>query len=243
MNTAFVIQSGLLVLGSVLFIVLPLRSHARLVTARGEAPPAWRQAAAVLAISMAAAAAGLYLLLGNLDVWRQDPADNVVAVSGAQPPAQAASQVTQAQIEAMVARLAQRLQTQPDDADGWHMLARSYENLGRFDQAVLAYRKLLALRPDDPDLLTDFAVTLGMSKDQTLVGEPEQVIEQALRLKPDHVQALALSGSAAFEKHDYDKAIKQWRHLLSLVPPGDEVRTTIERNVAKAEALKKRDAQ
>lgn len=141
----------------------------------------------------------------------------------------------------MVNRLTTRLQTQPDDAAGWRMLARSYETLGRFDEAVQAYQRLLALQQPDADLLTDYAVTLGMSQGRTLVGAPEAVIQQALSLNPRHVQALALAGSASFEKRDYQGAIATWRRLLSLVPPGDEVRASIEANIRKAEALAAKD--
>jgi len=148
--------------------------------------------------------------------------------------------MTPAQIEGMVARLAQRLQAQPDDVAGWRMLVRSYETLGRYPQAVDAWRRLLALTPDDPDMLTDYAVTLGMSQGQTLAGEPEAAINQALSLNPRHVQALALSGSAAFERADYPRAIAQWRLILENVPPDAEVRASIEGQIAKAQALAER---
>lgn len=117
------------------------------------------------------------------------------------------------------------------------MLAKSYETLGRFDDAVKAYKKVLTLEAPDPDLLTDYAVTLGMSKGQTLAGEPEVLIDEALKIDPNHVQALALSGSAAFEAGDYKRAVAQWQKLLSLVPADAEVRAGIERNVEKAQAL------
>jgi cytochrome c-type biogenesis protein CcmH/NrfG len=183
--------------------------------------------------------AGLYLLVGEPRAW-DDRGD---VLSEAPPPSTADGGMTQAQIEGMVARLAQRLQNQPDDAAGWRMLAKSYETLGRFPQAVEAYKHLLALQQPDPDLLTDYAVTLGMSLNQTLVGEPEAVIRQALQINPNHVQALALSGSADFEKRDYAQAMAQWRHLLSLVPPDADIRASIERNIAKAQSLAERDAE
>lgn len=160
----------------------------------------------------------------------------------ADPPAQAlagdaAGGMPPAQIEGMVSRLAQRLQQQPDDVAGWRMLVRSYETLGRYPQAVDAWRRLLALSPDDPDLLTDYAVTLGMSQGQSLAGEPEEALNRALRLNPQHVQALALSGSAAYERADYPRAIAQWRRILENVPADAEVRASIEAQIAKAQAL------
>ncbi len=123
----------------------------------------------------------------------------------------------------------------------WAWAARFCETLGRSDEAVQAYQRLLALQAPDADLLTDYAVTLGMSQGRTLVGAPEAVIQQALSLNPRHVQALALAGSASFEKRDYQGAIATWRRLLSLVPPGDEVRASIEANIRKAEALAAKD--
>ena len=41
--------------------------------------------------------------------------------------------------------------------------ARFCETLGRSDEAVQAYQRLLALQPPDVDLLTEYAVMLGMS--------------------------------------------------------------------------------
>jgi cytochrome c-type biogenesis protein CcmH/NrfG len=156
--------------------------------------------------------------------------------------AQAPGGMGQAQIEAMVSRLAQRLDQQPDDPAGWRMLAKSYETLGRFPLAVKAYQQLLKLQKPDADVLTDYAVTLGMSLNQTLVGEPEALINQALALNPRHVQALALSGSAAFEKRDYAAAIAPWQKILTLLPEHDDMRHSIEANIAKAQSLAERDA-
>ncbi|TAK99665.1 MAG: tetratricopeptide repeat protein [Aquabacterium sp.] len=199
------------------------------------APKRW--SAVWLVTALAFSSAGLYLWIGEPAALSASP---VAAVSRAdEAPASPAAQggVGPAQIAAMVQRLEQRLQTQPNDPKGWRMLIKSYETMGRFDDAVLAYQRLLKQTPADPDLLTDYAVTLGMSKGQTLAGEPEALLDQALKLDPKHIQALALSGSAAFEQRDYKRAVAQWQKLLALVPPDAEVRRSIEANVEKARAL------
>ena len=224
-----------LVVVAVLWVVWPLRQQARLAAAVGQPASHWRGRAVVLSSVVVLGAGGLYGLLGNPGaIAGVDVEAGISPALSSAPPAN----VDQVQIEAMVARLAQRLAAQPDDADGWRMLARSYDNLGRFREAVGAYQQLIQRRPNDPDVLTDYAVSLGMAQGQTLSGEPEALLARALMIKPDHVQALALSGSAAFERHDYDAAIRQWDKLLSMVPPGDEVRQTIEQNINKARALK-----
>lgn len=210
-----------------------------------EAPE--RKTALVLVLLLALLCWGAYRLVGQpdaLDASRRAPVASAPTLQQAAPlPDEEMPQVGPAQIQAMVSRLAQRLQSQPNDPEGWRMLARSYETLGRFPEAVQAYQRLLALRVPDPDLLTDYAVTLGMSENHTLVGEPEKLIAQALKLNPNHVQALALAGSAAFERRDYARAISQWEKIVALLPPDAEVRHTIELNIDKARSLAQRDAR
>ena len=236
MNPLFLTFAVTLLLVASSFVAWPLW---RLSPYEGHAPtPPKRWAAVWLVTGLGFAAVGLYARVGDpsaLDPQAAAPVQQAAPASGAE--------IGQAQIEGMVGRLAQRLQSQPNDPAGWRMLAKSYETLGRFDQAALAYQRLLSLQQPDPDLLTDYAVTLGMSKGQTLVGEPEALINQALSLNPQHVQALALSGSAAFEKRDYTLAITQWRKLLSLIPANTDMRSSIEANLAKAQSLADRDAQ
>lgn len=141
------------------------------------------------------------------------------------------------QIEAMVSNLAAKLKAQPDDIKGWRMLARSYETLGRFDQAADAYRQLTRLEADNPDVWTNYAVVLGMGQGQTLVGAPEAALDQALALNPEHLEALALSGSAAMEKKDYQKAIVRWSRILDALPEGDPSRQSIKDNIDQARRL------
>ena len=228
--TAFLLAALALMSLAAVVVVWPL--WRTLPDDPAEAAVAPRRGVAIgLGAALAFFTAFMYAMVGT-------PAALLPQTSTGQGPAgNAAGGMTPAQIEGMVSRLAQRLQQQPDDVAGWRMLVRSYEKLGRYPQAVDAWRRLLALTPDDPDLLTDYAVTLGMSQGQSLAGEPEEALNRALRLNPQHVQALALSGSAAYERADYPRAIAQWRRILENVPADAEVRASIEGQIAKAHAL------
>ncbi len=234
MNAAFVIASLLMFAAAALFVATPLWRTGATIQAEGSLaspitrPKRW--ASVWLATGLGLASVALYALIGNPEaLLRQRPSPPAAA--------QASSDAGPAQIQAMVARLAQRLQTQADDPQGWRMLAKSYETLGRFNDAVQAYQNLLKHQAPTADILTDYAVTLGMSQGQTLAGEPELLIRQALQLAPQHAQALALSGSAAFEQGDYRRAVLQWNKLLAAIPPEAEMRASIERNVARAQSL------
>ncbi|MDI1347790.1 tetratricopeptide repeat protein [Aquabacterium sp.] len=228
--TAFLLAALALMSLAAVFVVWPL--WRTVPDDPAEAAVAPRRGVAIgLGTALAFFTAFMYAMVGTPAALLPQPS------TGQGPAGNAAGGMTPAQIEGMVSRLAQRLQQQPDDVAGWRMLVRSYETLGRYPQAVDAWRRLLALTPDDPDLLTDYAVTLGMSQGQSLAGEPEEALNQALRLNPQHVQALALSGSAAYERADYPRAIAQWRRILENVPADAEVRASIEGQIAKAQAL------
>lgn len=135
------------------------------------------------------------------------------------PPAQ--PRFTAEEIDAMVAKLAARLEREPDNLHGWVMLARSYKVLGRFVEAAQAYERASTLLAHDASLLVDYADVLA-TVHNSLAGKPTELLARAMQLEPDHPQGLWLSGAAAFEAGRYDEAIARWERLLSLLPPGSE---------------------
>lgn len=192
------------------------------------AGPRWQPARAwgiALLLGLPVLAAGMYLLLGNPEGL--DPAK----VAG---PAQ--HQFTPAQVEGMVAKLAARLENEPDNLEGWMMLARSYTMLGRAEAAEKAYRHLAEKMPDNAQVIADWADALGAARGGTLIGEPETLIARALKLEPRNMNALALAGSAAFEKADYAGAARHWERILEQLPPGEELAESVRASVAEARA-------
>jgi cytochrome c-type biogenesis protein CcmH len=145
--------------------------------------------------------------------------------------------VDRKELEAMVEKLAEKLQQEPDNLEGWMMLARSYKHFGRFDEAARAYGRVVARVEPNANLLADYADVLAMAQGQKLQGEPEKLIARALELDPKHLKALALAGSAEFEKKNYAAAAKYWERMLPLVPPDSEQAKAINANVAEARGL------
>ena len=157
--------------------------------------------------------------------WIGNPGAMAVApgMAGAAA-AEAADQAAgRAQFEAMAERLADHLKTKPDDAEGWTMLGRSYSVLERYPQALVAYQRVITLRPKDAQGYADYADALGRSQGSKLVGAPEGLIDQALQLDPDNAKALSLAGTVAFEKDDFAGAAQRWQRALSKVEPGSEM--------------------
>jgi len=125
---------------------------------------------------------------------------------------------SQAQVLAMVEQLAERMKQNPNDADGWAMLARSYSVMERNEDALVAYEKAVALRKDDAGLLVDYADALAVKNQHNLQGEPMVLIHRALKLNPDHIKGLALAGTDAFVRKDFALAVKYWSRIEAVGP-------------------------
>lgn len=174
-------------------------------------------------------ALGVYAVKGNLAAL-----DPQAAAARAEP----AGEVTMAQVEEMVAKLAQKLEAQaspqPGDVEGWTMLARSYTFLQRFPEASRAYGRAIALDPKNAQLLADHADVLAALQGQQLGGEPMRLIEQALQIDPNHPKALALAGSAAFERKDFAGAVNHWNKARQFVPADSEFARALDGSIAEA---------
>jgi cytochrome c-type biogenesis protein CcmH len=185
-----------------------------------------KAAAIVVAVAVPLVAIGIYMVLGNPQGL--DPS-KVSASEGAP------HGLTQEQIEGMVARLAQHLQDNPDDADGWIMLGRSYTAMGRFGDAAAAFAKAEAKFPQNAELLADYADSLAMAQGQSLLGKPEALIQRALQADGNNLKALALAGTVEFEKQHFAKAAEYWKRMLPLLPPESEMGNSVRASIKDAE--------
>ena len=200
--------------------------EARLLRDAGESEAAPSRAKGVVAAAVVAAAVPLlgftvYIVVGNPAVIERESAAHLSA----------------AQVESMVERLAARLRENPEDVEGWKLLGRSNAVLGRYPEAADAYAKAAARAPRDAQLLADLADALAMSRGQTLQGEPEKLVLRALELEPGNLKALALAGTAAFERKDFSAAAAYWERMLPHVAPDSEDARTIQQNIAEARSL------
>ncbi len=84
------------------------------------------------------------------------PSEAAVAAA-ASATAGASAEERRAMIDAMVERLAARLEQQPDDVEGWARLGRSYMVLHQPVKAREAYARAVRLKPDDASLQQELA--------------------------------------------------------------------------------------
>lgn len=191
-------------------------------------PRSGRWIGAVVSLAVPAIALGLYLKLGNLDGLDPAPAADVAQGD--------AHSVTLQQIEAMVAKLVEKLKQDPENTEGWQMLARAKVFMQRYDEAANAFAEYTKRVPGDAQALADYADALAMAKGRTLIGEPEGIIAKALAADPNNVKALALAGSVEFDKQAYAKAVAHWEKILTLVPPQSPIAESMRNGIAEARA-------
>ena len=162
---------------------------------------------------------GLYFSFG--DVYR-------VAQKNSETP------MNQEGVEKMVTEFAAKMEKDPSNLQGWVMLARSYRILGRNEDAVKAYERAGSFIDSDPQLLADYADTLAANANGNFAGKPLRLINQALKLDPNNLMALWLSGTAAFSTGNYRSAVQTWEKLASQLPPNSEEIKMIEGSIAEA---------
>jgi cytochrome c-type biogenesis protein CcmH len=184
----------------------------------------------LLLLAVPLLAVALYALLGTPQALL--PGAAAIAAGHGDP--------NQQDMETLVAKLAERMEKQPPgqaaDAEGWVMLGRSYAAMQRFPEAQRAFARALQLAPNDAQILADQADVSAMLQGRNLEGEPLRLVQQALRADPSNLKALALAGTAAFERKDYAAAIDYWGKGRAVAPPGSDFAQGLERGLAEARA-------
>lgn len=171
-----------------------------------------------LSLLLPVVAAGLYLQWG---------------ASGALALRQDMAQAPQT-LEEAVARLEATVKAQPDNAEAWYFLGRSYMSQQRPQQAASAFARAVDKAGRHPELLAQWAQALYFAGNQRLSDEIRQLGEEVLAQDPQEVTVLGLFGVAAFEEQRFADAIEYWSRLAALLASNDPSRAAIEGGIARA---------
>jgi len=190
-----------------------------------------RPVAFALAVIVPTFSGLLYWQLGNPLAMTQPPAGSLSAQGGGDE-----THPSTESLEGLIEQLRQKMEQNPSDGMGWVLLARSYAGMGRNAEAVQVFEKAVALIPNDAQLLADYADILGVVHGRKLEGKPEALIQQALKIDPRNVKALMLSGTVAFNRKDFARAVKDWELARTNLPADIDPEMTQQLMAAIAEA-------
>jgi cytochrome c-type biogenesis protein CcmH len=172
----------------------------------------------------------LYFVLGNPAALSPEPVEQ--AAQGGH----GNGAPSMGDLEKMAGILAAKLEKNPDNPEGWIMLARSYKALGRYDDAEKAYGRVGPSMDTEPALMLEKVELAAYKSDGKIEGRALALLNQVLSKEPDNPQALVLGGTAAFYRADYQGAITYWDRLLKQVAPDSEDAKNLSSGIAEARA-------
>jgi len=137
-------------------------------------------------------------------------------------------------VEEMTAHLEQAVQEQPDSAEAWYFLGRTYMNQERPADAARAFGRVVEIAGRQPELLGQLAQALYFAGDRQWSDKLQALTDEALQGDPQEVTSLGLLGIAAFEEARYQDAVRFWEQLVAALPEEDPSREAIRGGIERA---------
>jgi Flp pilus assembly protein TadD len=125
-----------------------------------------------------------------------------------------------AEAQARIARIEAAVLAEPKNHDAWAALGNEYFDSHQFQKAVTAYARALALKPNDPNVLTDQGV---MYRELGQFDKAIANFQQANKLDPNHLQSLINLGVVYSSNLDKpEEAAKAWNKIIALAPASEQ---------------------
>ena len=170
----------------------------------------WRRRVTAIAglVALPVGAVTIYLILGSPDMPGQPLAQRVQAQSQS------------AAVQDMIAKVEDHVARNPDDGRAWEVLAPVYMRVGRYDDAVRAFRNVLRLNGSNAAHEADLGEALVFAANGVVTDEAKKQFDRALALDSTDIMARFYTGMAADQDGRRAEAEKIWRGLLAEAPPG-----------------------
>jgi cytochrome c-type biogenesis protein CcmH len=165
-----------------------------------------RSAAIIALIGLPIIAVAVYLPLGSPQLGDFPLAERSRAPDAKQP------------LDNLVAQVEAHLEKNPTDGRGWSVLAPVLARLGRFDDAVRAYRNSITYNGDSADRRADLGEALAAAAGGVVTAEAKAEFERAVALNADEAKASYFLGLAAEQDGRASEAVSIWRGMLAKAP-------------------------
>jgi cytochrome c-type biogenesis protein CcmH len=195
---------------------------------------AWQPVALALAFALPAAGLWLYDGFGTHEGIGIHGRPQATA-SAANPADPHAGQA--ADMQSAIEGLRQRLEANPQDLEGWLLLARTLRSTQQFTEAAEALEQAHALAPENPVVMADLAEAwIYLTPDGRVPEQSRAMLERAMEIEPNLQKGLWLMGISAMQDGDDAFAISYWQTLLEQLDPNSNVYTMVANQVGEAQA-------
>ena len=141
------------------------------------------------------------------------------------------------QVDAMIARVEQRLRAEPNDGNGWDVIAPIYLRMERYGQAAEAYANANRLLGETPKRLAGFAQAEILANNGIVNANAKLAAESLLAVEPERVDARMWLALAKEQDGQFDKALTDYRGLLVAPQMSDAMKSAIEVRISAVEKL------
>jgi cytochrome c-type biogenesis protein CcmH len=135
----------------------------------------------------------------------------------------------------LVAKVEDHLAQNPQDGRGWQILAPIYMRMGRFDDAIKAWRNTLRLVGETADGQADLGEALVGAANGVVTAEAASAFDRALALDAHNAKALFFTGLSAEQDGKRERAAAIWRDLLHNAPAGAPWIGLVQKSLAQLE--------
>jgi len=216
-KTAFLIAAAAMVAVALAVLLLPLVRQGR----KSGRPRSVYIVTLLIALVLPLGTGALYLLVGT------PAALNGVTAATAAP----------ISMQQALSELRTHLQQQPDDLQGWMLLAQTSSMLRQPAEARDAFDQVLRLAPNNAEAMVGWAENDSMTRnDHRIEGRALELLKRAVQLHPDSQRGLWLLGISDFQRGAYREAAATWRLLQPQLEPGSNVAKAVAEQIAVADA-------
>ncbi len=141
-----------------------------------------------------------------------------------------------ATVAELVGKVEERLRTNPNDGNGWDLIAPIYFKLRRFDEAAMAFSNAIRLQGDSIKRLQGLAEARVMADNGMVGADARQAFMKILAKQPNQVEARFWLATAKEQDGDLKSAIAAYESLLQLGDDKAPWRQVVKQRLAAAQS-------